>query len=344
MPNEAAERSPESSLRALGISAVSESIYRELLSRTQATAAELAEELETSSAEIAGLLGELEGLGLVHRMPGRPIRMRAARPDVALEVLVSRRQEELARVQLVSRELLTLIPAAERHRPEDIVEVVVGAPAIAARFEQLLDRTRSELLVLDRPPYVTDSGRAESTVKSLLNDDVTVRGIYAPEAIEEPDALAALAEAVRSGEQSRVHPQIGMKLAISDRELAILPVGADQEVEAALCIRPSVLLDALVQQFELLWQVATPIVVAESGEGSDHEEGSDRELAALLGSGAKDDVIARHLGTSPRTLSRRISQLMDNLHVRTRFQAGARAARLGWLSPDPERPDRGLVQ
>ncbi|SDT20670.1 helix-turn-helix domain-containing protein [Microlunatus soli] len=344
MPDETSETTAAPSLQALGISPAAEAVYRALLSRSQATTDDLVEELQRTPAEVTGLLSDLEGLGLVNRMPGRPLRMRAARPDVALEVLVSRRQQELARVQLASRQLLTLIPPAERHRPEDIVEVVVGPSAIAARFEQLLDRTRDELLVLDRPPYVTDSARAESTVKSLLRDEVTVRGIYAPEAIEEPGALQAVQDAIRSGEQSRVHPAIGMKLAISDRELAIMPVGADEAVEAALCIRPSVLLDALAQLFDLLWQLATPIVVPDSDHEPTDSDRSDRELAALLGSGAKDDVIARHLGTSPRTLSRRISQLMDNLHVRTRFQAGARAAGLGWLSPDPEGPDRGLVQ
>lgn len=255
--------------------------------------------------------------------------MRAARPDVAIDVLVSRRQEELARAQLAARELLREMPAEERHRPEDIVEVIVGRSAIAARFEQVLTGTREELLVLDRPPYVADSKRSESSVKTLLREEVTVRGIYAPEALELPGALEAAQEAARAGEQSRVHADVPMKLAIGDRRLAILPVGVDEAVDAALCIRPSALLDALVQHFDLLWAQATPIV----GPDTDGQV-SDRQLAALLASGAKDDVLARHLGTSTRTLSRRISQLMDHLHVRTRFQAGVQAVRLGWLSAD----------
>lgn len=274
-------------------------------------------------------------------MPGRPIRLRAVRPDVALEVLVARRQEELTRARLVSRELLTLIPAAVRHRPEDIVEVLVGRPAIAARFEQLLTGTREELLVLDRPPYVADSDHSESTVKALLAADVCVRGIYAPEAIELDGALQALQDAVRSGEQSRLHPSVPLKLAISDRRWAILPVESEDVIEAALCIRPSGLLDALVRLFDLLWDASVPVFVA---DGATAPAAGDRELAALLASGAKDDVIARHLGTSPRTLSRRIAQLLDDLHVRTRFQAGVRAAQLGWLSTDPDRADRRLVQ
>jgi len=317
-------------LEAIGIGPDDEAVYRELLSRTQAAVDELAESLSRSPGSVETSLACLERLGLVSRFPGQPLRFRAARPDVAIDVLVSRRQEELARAQLAARDLLAEMPVEERHRPEDIVEVVVGRPAIAARFEQVITGAREELLVFDRPPYVADAQRSDSSVTALLRDGVTVRGIYAPEALELPGALEAAQDAVRAGEQSRVHADLPMKLAIGDRRLAILPVSSAEIVDAALCIRPSALLDALVQFFELLWEQATPIVATDE-EG----EFSDRQLAALLASGAKDDVVARHLGASTRTLSRRVAEMMDHLHVRTRFQAGVQAVRRGWLPDQP---------
>lgn len=330
----------EHMLESIGVLPDDEVVYRELLSRTQADVQDLATATGRGRTEVQASLSNLEELGLVSRLPGRPIQMRAARPDVAVDVLVSRRQEELARTQLAARDLLAEMPVEERHRPEDIVEVVVGREAIASRFEQLLTDTRGELLVLDRPPYVSDARRSDTSVRSLLRDEVTVRGIYAPEALELPGALEAVQDAARAGEESRVHASLPMKLAVADRRLAILPVGAEEAVDAALCIRPSALLDALAQFFDLLWTQATPIVAPDS-DGTF----SDRDLAALLASGAKDDVVARHLGTSTRTLSRRISELMDHLHVRTRFQAGVQAVRLGWLSEsvDVQSPDDGLV-
>ncbi len=323
-------------LESIGVLPADEVVYRELLSRTHARVDDLAAALDEREAAVETSLGRLEELGMVSRLAGSPTRMRAARPDVAIEALVSRRQEELARTQLAARELLAEMPAEERHRPEGIVEVVVGRAAIAARFEQVITHAREELLVFDRPPYVAEARRSENVVTSLLRDDVVVRGIYAPEALELPGALEAAQDAARAGEQSRVHADVPMKLAIGDRRLAILPVSADEVVDAALCIHPSTLLDALVQYFELLWAQATPIIAPEV-EG----DISDRQLAALLASGAKDDVIARHLGASTRTLSRRVAELMDHLHVRTRFQAGAQAVRLGWLSPDASADEPG---
>lgn len=327
-------------LESLGIREDDEVVYRELLSRSEAEADDLACALELDRGDVDDSLTSLEELGFVHRLPGRPVRVRAARPDVAVDVLVNRRKEELARAQLAARDLLAEMPAEERHRPEDIVEVLVGRAAIAARFEQLLAGTRDQLQVLDRPPYVANPQRSDQSVRRLLRDEVVVRGIYAPEALELPGALEEAQDATRAGERARVHADLPMKLAISDARLAILPIGVEETIDAALCIRPSALLDALVRLFELLWAQATPIVAPEPGGRV-----SDRDLAALLAAGAKDDVVARHLGTSTRTLSRRVSELMDHLHVRTRFQAGVQAVRLGWLDPsaDEEGADDGLV-
>ncbi|MFG6199417.1 TrmB family transcriptional regulator [Nonomuraea sp. JJY05] len=55
----------------------------------------------------------------------------------------------------------------------------------------------------------------------------------------------------------------------------------------------------------------------------------DRRLLALLAAGLKDDAIARQLGTSPRSLRRRLRHLLDELNAETRFQAGAQASRRG---------------
>nr|WP_284716815.1 LuxR C-terminal-related transcriptional regulator [Streptomyces sp. G1] len=54
-------------------------------------------------------------------------------------------------------------------------------------------------------------------------------------------------------------------------------------------------------------------------------------LLALLVSGLKDEAIARQLGWSVRTMRRRMSRLHDQLGAANRFQAGAVAARRGWI-------------
>jgi len=47
----------------------------------------------------------------------------------------------------------------------------------------------------------------------------------------------------------------------------------------------------------------------------------------MLGTGMKDEAVARELGISVRTLGRRMSGLLEALGARTRFQAGLQAGR-----------------
>ncbi|WP_139827727.1 helix-turn-helix domain-containing protein [Nesterenkonia sp. PF2B19] len=50
-----------------------------------------------------------------------------------------------------------------------------------------------------------------------------------------------------------------------------------------------------------------------------------------MASGLTDEHMARELGISRRTLSRRVQDLLERTGARTRFQLGVQAARRGWL-------------
>src|SRR5690606_27499715 len=95
-------------------------------------------------------------------------------------------------------------------------------------------------------------------------------------------------------------------------------------------IHRSALLDALVALFEALWAAAVPFGPPESSDG--HEDPDDDLLVIrMLAAGLKDQAIARQLGVSTRTASRRVVRVLERLGVTTRFQAGAAAVRQGWI-------------
>lgn len=54
-------------------------------------------------------------------------------------------------------------------------------------------------------------------------------------------------------------------------------------------------------------------------------------LVRLLHAGFKDQAIARQLGVSVRTATRRVAALMRRLDAGTRFQAGVKARERGWV-------------
>lgn len=314
-------------LQPLGVTDFAETAYRALLAAPGLTVPELAGRLGRSSGATRRAAGELEELGLVSRLPGRPVRLLATHPDSAIDLLVARRREELEKIRVTARAL-----AAEVHverQPSELLEIVVGQAAIAARFTQFTRNCREELLVFDRPPYASPTEEdGQGAVNGLLREGVRVRGIYAPESLSQPGGLDAAVLAAKRGELSRVHPRVPMKLAITDRQVALLPLVLDDMVTSAVIVRPSALLDALVALFELLWEQAAPLLVA------DEDKARDKDLLTLLVAGLKDETIARQLGVSTRTVSRHVADLMDRLGARTRFQAGVLAERNGLLADD----------
>lgn len=310
----------------VGVRPQDEAAYRALLNRPRLTTPELAGVLDRDVVAVRRSVGRLEQLGLVSRVAERPVRWIPARPDVAVDVLVARRKEELVRAQRDARELLDEMTTERDPRPDQIVEVVVGRQAVATRFAQLVQAAEHELLVFDRPPYVTDADAAVQ-MRDLRNDGVRVRTVYAPESLGAPGGLADARAAAAAGESARVSSNLPMKLAIVDGCQALLPLAVDQMVDSALVIRPSALLDALVVLFEMLWAPAVPLF-DEPPAGSAGWLGDD-ELLALMAAGLKDDAIGRQLGVSSRTVSRRVAEVMERLQADTRFQAGVQAARRG---------------
>jgi DNA-binding MarR family transcriptional regulator len=307
-------------LESVGVTPPDEEAYRALLAAPGCCLTDLAKHLGRDLDDMADTVDRLEQLGLLTTTSDQPIRLLPTRPDVAVDALVAVRRAELDRVRAEARVMLSELRAQEQHRPENLVEVIVGQEAIAARFAQLLNGTQEQLLVLDRPPYASRPGQSDPTVRGLLREGVAVQGIYSPDSLDVPGGVDEAYSAADAGETSRVHPQLPMKLAVFDRKVALLPLSVDQLVDSALVVHPCALLDALIEMFTLLWDQAVPVVPARM-------DPLDARLMTLLAAGFKDDAIARQLALSSRTVGRRVAELMETLGARTRFQAGIHAQR-----------------
>ncbi|MFI7064234.1 LuxR C-terminal-related transcriptional regulator [Kribbella sp. NPDC050124] len=308
-------------LESLGVEPADEEAYRALLAAPGCELTEFVKRLDRDEKDVVATVERLEEAGLLTTTSDDPPRLLPTRPDVAVDALVAVRRAELDRVRAEARVLLSELRAQEQHRPENLVEVIVGQEAIAARFAQLLNGTREQLLVLDRPPYASRPGESDPRVRGLLSDGVVVRGIYSPDSLDVPGGVDEAYSAADAGETSRVHPQVPMKLAVFDRKMALLPLSVDQLVDTALVVHPCALLDALIEMFTLLWDQAVPVVPPATTDPL------DARLMTLLAAGFKDDAIARQLGLSSRTVGRRVAELMETLGARTRFQAGIHAQR-----------------
>ncbi|WP_262380067.1 helix-turn-helix transcriptional regulator [Nonomuraea sp. PA05] len=318
-------------LEGLGVTVAEETAYRALLRHGPATLSELAAETGSSAAAIRRMLPRLEDLGLISRVAGRPLRLVSTPPNIAIDILVARRQEELTHSRAAAALLATEVADRGGPHPEEVLEVVTGRDAVARRYLQLERNATREMLVLVHPPYAVDiSDDRENRRRAARQGALVTRGIYSPLAFEQPGMLAHTRRAIADGEHARLGP-VPVKLAIADARTAILPLVSDEDravesaVESALVVHPSALLDALVGLFETLWRAAVPLRLTPDGLEQERH-GPDEEVLALLAAGMKDDAIARQLGLSPRTVQRRVQVLCEQLGARTRFHAGFLAA------------------
>ncbi|WP_203434148.1 helix-turn-helix domain-containing protein [Jiangella asiatica] len=357
------EDSP-TSLAALGVDTFDERVYRALLACADATPAALAQQLGEAEAKVDRAFTRLRALGLVTRMSGRRRRYTAVDPEAAVDALVRERSTELEQARASVLALASVFHTTRRQAGGgSTVELLNGPQEQGRWFVRLQHQVQTEMMVLDRPPYVLAAVNPVEPMR--LASGVTWRAIYAPEALEVPGALDEVSDLTSRGEQGRVLPGLPMKLAIADRRIALMPLSLDVEHAQGLLIRESTLLDALIELFEVYWRRAVPLgpgggtmATTASGAGSgaagapgaaltdeDRADGrppasdvpqgvpdaEDLQLARLLVAGLTDSAIARQLGLSTRTMRRRTRRLFDHLGATNRFQAGVQAARRGWL-------------
>ncbi|MGD8151326.1 LuxR C-terminal-related transcriptional regulator [Ornithinimicrobium sp. Y1694] len=152
--------------------------------------------------------------------------------------------------------------------------------------------------------------------------------IYAAAVVEHEETREEVYAAVRAGEESRVLPDVPMKIVIADESAALVVRITSTTLIEGYLVQPGVLLDTLVGFFETLWGLAIPV---EPTRASDDPTEQERMILRGMATGLTDEAIARELGISERTVARRISRLQDVLASRSRFQLGLQAARRGLL-------------
>jgi DNA-binding CsgD family transcriptional regulator len=211
-----------------------------------------------------------------------------------------------------------------------LVELIEGEDEVLSVIAQLQINARKEILGIDTPPYIGDSVHPNDIELTQLARGVNYRFIYAPEALALPEHMERMRQCIDAGEEARILPNITMKMSVVDRSVALIPASyAEPDPTRRLLVHSPALIDILVAAWELLWTKATPGIIPGPPAGGPGER--DRELLSLLASGMKDRSIARALGVTERTVGRRLTELMSELGVETRFQAGVQAAHRGWI-------------
>ncbi len=318
----------ESPLSVLGVSLEEQQAYEFLLAHPGSTAPDVAREARWSARRAAHILKALETKGMANCFPERTPRYLPTPPEMALDLLTTRKQEELQRARVIAQRWQS--KARQARIDERPVEIITGREAISHMFQHMHRTAHREILCLERAPYVNSPTFGYSNVQQqAMGRGVVLRNIIDPSILDVPGKAESLRREVEEGENTRVLVNLPMKMVIADHRTALIPLTLEQVSDIALLLRPSLLLDALCELFEILWERATPFGTASVAvQISDKVRRSidmDR-LVSLLAAGMNDKSISQELDISARTLERRLLELTRQLGARTRFQAGWQAA------------------
>ncbi|MGH8274664.1 MAG: helix-turn-helix domain-containing protein [Gammaproteobacteria bacterium] len=331
-------------LEILDISEPEEQTYRWLLAHPGATASETAQALMLTPRKTQRLLDAIEAKGLTTHSPEHPRRYIPALPDIALKALAIRCRGELQRAESVIQDLQEKAVTQRRSKQAPMVELITNREAERQVFEHLQRGAQHEVLSLVRPPILISRlempyEEDQSTQQQAQARGVHYRGIVDTQFLALPGAITRIRNDIKSGEDVRVFPCLPFKMGLADRRIALIPLNLQQLHGPSLVLRSSALLDALYALFEVLWERSVPISFSPSGNidtgklKSPLPEAAE-DILSFMAAGLKDKALAYELDISSSTLTRRISELMQALDARSRFQLGWTAAlRLSCVPP-----------
>jgi sugar-specific transcriptional regulator TrmB len=328
-------------LSALGLQADEEEIYRRLVTHVSASVAELAMLTGHAVADVAGVLANLVARGLAAaepsvETPGVTTVFTAAPPAVALGGLLRQRRDDL---HTAEQDLAALV---EEHRvsaigrtTSNVVEEITDISAVRHRFAQIQEAAQYEVLAMVRPNLSVVPHRDNMAEMAGLRRGVRYRAILDRRALLQPGMVNDVIDSIRAGQEIRIADRVPVKLMIVDRERAMLPLLHDQNsAPESVLVQSSGLLDALIAFFEMAWEQAYPLLANSTGqelvETRPEIDELDSRILALLLSGMTDQAVAGQLGSSRRTVQRRIHDLMVKAGAETRIELGWYAARKGW--------------
>ena len=314
----------------MGLGECAARVYGHLVELAPLTRDELIAEVGGGAVTSAGV-DELVEVGLVGVVGVGGTQLAPVAPVLGLDLLSRRRASVIDTARM---DVLAAYDTFRRRRPasdESGVEAVTG-DTIGLRLQQAWRAAESTIEQFDSPPYVDITGSLEDAFDTL-DRGVSQRVVYAQASFTDETYFREIVEpAVRRGEEARVIDEVPLKMILIDRRLAMVSAtleGAERH-HTTYVVTNDVVLQGLIALFNATWEAALPLG-AQLRSGNRRLEGVDRNLLTMLASGLHDGEIARQVGVSRRTLSRRLEILMARAGATSRFQLALQAHRRGWV-------------
>lgn len=321
------------------IDAATTRVYRFRVIHPTDSVAQIATRAGISTAEAASAEARLTELGLLRPSPGGGLV--AISPESAADALLAPIEQDIlqrriamaatrARLHALSGDYLE---ARSMRSAKSSIEVVEGIDNTRAVIADL-DRTCAKSVDALHP----GGGQSRAAIQAATPGDLEIleRGVKARTLMQHParrhqPTVGYVTTLIEAGAQVRSITALPSRMLIYDGSCAVLPLDPLHTKSGVALVRDPTVLGFLQQLFEHYWDRAADFVEGPKKSGS-APVGVDRDVLVLMAAGKKDEAIAHQLGMSPRSVSRVVARLLEQLDADSRFQAGVRAALNGWLS------------
>ncbi len=316
-------------------------LYRQMRHHASFTAADAARTLGVSCDAIGPMVARLGRLGLLTRSERDPSAIVPIGPGVAAVKMLTRGRDELTdykeRLSDLHDALATIIDEFLTLGSSDSSDVRVNVMSdlrqVAAYLDTATDLSREEVLTMHptAPPAEHLMNEGSERNQRHIARGLRLRTIYQRNVMSLPHMTTHLRELTGLGAHVRLADVVPIRLLVFDRTRAVLPIDPADGLAGAIAIEGEAFVTSLARIFDFCWQHSSSVSDLRAESAGLPLSGRQHAVLRMLAAGMKDEKIARDLGVSLRTVTRIIGEVMHRLEADNRFQAGARAAELGWL-------------
>jgi DNA-binding CsgD family transcriptional regulator len=227
-----------------------------------------------------------------------------------------------------AKQLPTLAPAGPLTDPTT-VELWADPDEADDRLRHLVRQARKEIASYHPCPASVRHEQRYQLAETAAARRIAVRGVFLDGIDDDPAVAAHTRRLVEHGAQLRTSPSVPARMTLIDRHTAVLAAGADSE--GVVVVRGHGVPLILAEHFDRTWATAAPLGGPTAGHDRYQPNPTERTALSLLAQGLTDEAVARRLDVSLRTVRRMMARLMVLLGSRSRFEAGVRATKRGWI-------------
>lgn len=313
---------------------VARALYARMRERGESLT-EAAAAMDLAAAEVARARDLLCRLDLLRTGTDTPVEAAVALGRSLQEShhLLDRLVEQHVRTAALAHGFLTLPSRTDEKAHVEFFPRPDRHKRLYQRMDELSELARDEIAGMHPVAFWTRESLEEGLArhKLAIAKGVRVRSLHAQIAFSNPLLRDFVGKWVRHGIEVRGAPVVPTRMLIYDRHTAIVQADPDDFEAGAILIRGGAVVKSLAAIFDYCWMTASEPGDVPRSSNADLLTDQQRAVLRLLAAGAKDSAIARGMGVSTRTVTRVVGELTAMLGATSRFQAGVRAARLGWL-------------